>query len=274
MEARQAPRIVKPPQNRQDLRRWMDNLLIEFNHSSYLETDPIQLVYGYSAKKDREVAALICALFSFGNVRSIKSSLREILKPLGQHPYQNIITLRKTDIHKNWEHSYYRFYTSNDIQNLFLRLQSLLKEYKSLENFFSPIAQGDPTKGLSALRNWFLQSSPTRGMRFMFADPMASPSKRWHMLLRWLVRKDEIDLGLWTSLKPSQLILPLDTHVFDMVQHMGLTKSKTPSLRAALEVTEQLLEWDPQDPIKYDFALCRLGVLGYKKALLSLKPMK
>jgi len=90
----------------------------------------------------------------------------------------------------------------------------------------------------------------------------AGASKRLHMFLRWMVREDELDRGLWTSACPAQLIIPLDTHIARMAQHLGLTKRRTAGRAMALEITRALRELDPEDPVKYDFALCRLGILG------------
>lgn len=269
MEARKSPRILKPPKDSLALKGWMDQLLNEFNQSQYLETDPLGHVYDYQSNEDRELVSLIAALFSFGNVVSIRSTLREILKPLGSTPRQTLINLSDREIQMRWKNSYYRFYSSGDIQHLIMRLRSLYKTNSSIESFFSESMKADVFSGLGALRQFFIADAKvTPGIRFMFSDPHEGPSKRWHMWLRWVVRKDSIDLGLWKILKPSQLTLPLDTHVFDMVRYLGLTKSKTPTRRAALEVTERLRLWDPEDPVKYDFALCRLGVLGYKRQLM------
>ncbi|MBN8554422.1 MAG: TIGR02757 family protein [Deltaproteobacteria bacterium] len=252
--------------------QWLDDVLLEFNSKDFLKTDPISIVHTYARDEDREFAAFITALFAFGNVKCIVQISKAILDPLGKNPVRAFKTLTSVQLKKTYSHLYYRFYTSADILFFLQRLQDFLNTHSSLGQFFEKNWNQDICKGITALRVFFVGSeAPTRGLRFMFADPYQSSAKRWHMMLRWLVRKDEIDLGLWSFVPKSALILPLDTHLFDISKRLGLTQLKSASRTAALEITEKFKVWSPEDPIKYDFALCRLGILKLKNQRLVIK---
>jgi uncharacterized protein (TIGR02757 family) len=241
---------------------WLDEVLQEFNRKDFLYSDPLSVVHRYTEASDQEVVALIAALFAFGNVSSILKTLDQILKPLETHPAKCLEEISSSDVRKIYRKAYYRFYTSDDIVFLFLQIQNLLKAHGSLQKGFLSAWNGIMLQSLFKFRGYFVRDlKPSRGIRFMFADPSLGAAKRWHMFLRWMVRKDEVDLGLWKSIPKSKLIQPLDTHLFKVGRALKLTNRKTPGLQAALEMTGRFLEWDSDDPIKYDFALCRLGVL-------------
>lgn len=246
-------------------------MLNEFHQPTFLKTDPLSVVYQYTQPKDQEVIALIAAIFSYGNVSSILRTLKQILAPLGETPADRLANFSTIEIQREWKNSYYRFYSSKDIVFLMLRLRDLLKEYQNLENAFLSGPSGPIQSALSHFQKLFLDGSPrSYGQKFMFSNALISPSKRWHMFLRWMVRKDQIDLGLWKRVSKAELLIPLDTHLFQIGRALRLTKRKTPSLFAALEMTEKFRKWDPADPIKYDFALCRLGILRIRKHRLRL----
>ncbi|MDB5038194.1 MAG: hypothetical protein JWQ35_1722 [Bacteriovoracaceae bacterium] len=251
-------------------KEWLDGVLGEFNRSSYIYSDPLKIVHSYQTKEDQELTALIAALFSFGNVVSILYTVERLLEPLGEHPHQKLLSLKDKDFREIWGKSYYRFYSSTDIIFLFRRLQKILKDVESFESAFVQNWNEDMIETLFKFRILFTKDAPkSGGVRFMFANPKEGCAKRWHMFLRWMVRKDEVDLGLWSRVPKSHLIQPLDTHLFQIGRALKLTERKTPSLLAALQMTERFKEWDPEDPIKYDFALCRLGVLRQKNDRLK-----
>jgi uncharacterized protein (TIGR02757 family) len=253
------------------LKAWLDSVLVEFNHKGFLETDPISNVHSYQNSEDQEFAAFLTALFAFGNVKSILSVSRALLSALGPSPVNKLKSMSSHEIKKTFGKFYYRFYSSEDILHFMKRLQIFLKEEQNFGNFFERNWNNDTFEGLAALRSFFLADiKMTAGLRFMFADPHQSSSKRWHMFLRWMIRKDDIDLGLWNFIPKNRLILPLDTHLFDISRNLGLTQRKSPSRLAAIEITERFKEWDPEDPIKYDFALCRLGILKLKNQRLPI----
>lgn len=236
-----------------------------FNRKEYIKTDPICFVHSYTGNENQEVVALISALFSYGNVKSIQKTLKKILKPLGKNPHNKLKNLSDKNIQQLYSEFYYRFYRSSDIIFLMKSLRDLLRTYGTLGNAFKKHWNGDLLTSSFEFRKTILKNTKlSYGIKFMWADPLAGTAKRWHMFLRWMVRKDEIDLGLWDFIPKKDLIQPLDTHLFAISRKLGLTKRKTPSLAAALEVSEKFRRWSPDDPIKYDFALCRMGILKLK----------
>jgi len=217
--------------------------------------DPILIAKKYN---DANIA-LICALFSYGNVAQIVKFLDSL----------DFTLLQKSDeeIKKALQNHYYRFQKSEDVIALFIALKRL-NETTSLEEIFvNGYAQNrDILAGLNAVIKKLLELYPysSRGYTFLVGKVTtkrkgAGALKRWMMFLRWMVRDDNIDMGLWGGVDKADLIIPLDTHTYNVGLRLGLLKRKTYDLEAAFELTESLKKFDKNDPIKYDFALYRLG---------------
>jgi len=205
-----------------------------------------------------EYHALTCALFAYGNVRSIVALLRSLDAQWIDASDEEI--LRATQGH------YYRFQNSEDIAQWFITLGRLKRAGGVEETFKQGYKNGGILEGLSFLIEtlYDLNSYRSTGYTFLIGKPITkisgtSAMKRWMMYLRWMVRKDALDMGLWKSLSPSELIMPLDTHTFSVSKRLGLLHRNQCDLKAALELTETLRSFDSVDPIKYDFALYRLG---------------
>lgn len=177
----------------------------------------------------------------------------------------------------------HRFYSSRDIQDFFFGLNKVYKTYGSLKNLF--LERNDDEFDLkSAISNFSRKmielcindSKPTRGIVFMFPDPnkgsprsdgrvgAGSACKRMNLFLRWMVRKDELDFGLWNEIPTSQLLIPVDVHVARICKQLKLTTRKNVSWKMAEEITNQLKKFDPNDPVKYDFAICHIGMRKLK----------
>lgn len=213
--------------------------------------DPLMVVHQY---KD-EYVALICALFSYGNAKKIVQFLHSLDFSLLD---KDEATIRKA-LHKH----YYRFQTSEDVIQIFITL-STLKKQGTLENLFMQgyRTQKDVLSGVYAILRGMQKVTyhQSRGYLFLTGkENSTSAYKRWMMFLRWMVRKDNLDLGLWTQVNTADLLLPLDTHTFKVGHKLGLLKRKTYDLKAVYEITNCLKTFDKKDPIKYDFALYRLG---------------
>lgn len=205
-----------------------------------------------------EFHALTCALFAYGNVRSIVSLLRSF--------DARRIDGSEEEIARATEGKYYRFQNTEDIIQWFITL-GRLKRLGGVEKIFSVgYEQGGVLEGLSHLIETLYEVNPYRstGYMFLIGKPIKKISgtaamKRWMMYLRWMVRHDRLDMGLWSMVSSSELIMPLDTHTFNVSKKLGLLHRNQCDLKAALELTETLRSFDPSDPIKYDFALYRLG---------------
>ena len=205
-----------------------------------------------------EYIALICALFAYGNAGLIVRFLRSLDFSLLEKGEKTII--------KTLNRHYYRFQKSEDVIAFFIALRRL-KQEASLQSLFLEGYQKEHQvlDGISVLIQKIESMYPyeSRGYRFLTAKPyvkgVASPYKRWNMFLRWMVRKDSLDMGLWKGVLKSDLLIPLDTHTFHVSRKLGLLKRKTYDLKAVFELTERLRVLDPNDPVKYDFALYRIG---------------
>jgi uncharacterized protein (TIGR02757 family) len=206
-----------------------------------------------------EFIALACALFAYG-----KASL--ILKFLNTINF-GLLEGSDEELSKSLSSSYYRFQTASDTVEFFKALSSLKRSKISLEELFFEgyRVDFDPTRGVSRIIKELKPSTAPKSQGYEFligsgeVKPNGSPMKRWMMFLRWMVRKDELDMGLWKKVDKAHLILPLDTHTFNVSKRVGLLESGSYNLRSAIKITEKLREFDKEDPIKYDFALYRLG---------------
>jgi len=206
-----------------------------------------------------ETIALICALFAYGNARLIVKFLQSLDFSLLECSDEVILqTLRS---------HYYRFQNAEDVATLFIALKRL-KQIDSIENIFYEGYKKEENvlEGLwefiATLKSVVAHKS--RGYDFLVGSLPKKQSgigtyKRYMMYLRWMVRKDNLDLGLWSKIDKKDLLLPLDTHTFKVSQRLGLLKRKTYDMKATLEITKRLRRFDKADPIKYDFALYRLG---------------
>ncbi|XPV69780.1 MAG: TIGR02757 family protein [Halarcobacter sp.] len=229
---------------------------------SYEKPDPLLVASRY---KD-EYAILLCALFAYG-----KASL--IVKFLDSFDF-SLLDEREEKIEKELDRFYYRFQNNQDIKNIFIAFRRL-KQEDSLNSFFYETYKKDNCvldgidnviKKINSKIQYtsqgftFLVSSPLKRDKNGFIKEIGNaPYKRWNMFLRWMVRDDSLDMGLWKNIDKKNLILPLDTHTFKVSQKLGLLDRKTYDLKSAILVTNKLKEFDINDPIKYDFALYRIG---------------
>jgi len=242
----------------------LEILYRKFNDRRYRSTDPIQFAYRYQKTEDIEIAALIAALFAYGNVKSMCATLEKVMTFLGDAPFQKLKALDLATLQLELPEIYYRFFTTADIHHLLLTLSEILKREGSLGRCMESSwkkSKGQLLDCLFEFRSLFVTSfRTTRFLKFMFPHPKEGAAKRLHMFMRWMIRNDEVDLGVWSFIPSSDLIVPLDTHVFKAARRLRFTRRKTSSLQAALEVTQALKRLCPKDPLKYDFALCHSGM--------------
>ena len=239
------------------VKKLLEEEALKRNHDEELSKDrpdPLMIASRYND----EFSALICALFAYGNVVAINQFLESLDFSLLEKDEESIT--------QTLEHHYYRFQNAKDIQALFLTLSRLKKE-TSLEAIFVSAYQKNANvmDGLRALIEVLYDVNPyrSRGYQFLLGTIPStnphSPYKRWHMYLRWMVRKDHLDLGLWQGVDTKDLLVPLDTHTFALGKKLGLIQRKSYDFKAVLELSHALRKIDPSDPVKYDFALYRLG---------------
>jgi len=215
-----------------------------------------------ASKYQDESIALICALFAYGNAG-------QIVKFLASFDFSLLDKSEKT-IKNTLTSHYYRFQKPEDVIAFFIALKRL-KEVDSIENIFYEGYKKEHQilDGLWHFIEIFQELLPhkTQGYRFLIGSlpkkvATAGTYKRYMMYLRWMVRKDELDMGLWSKIDKKDLLMPLDTHTFKMAQKLGLLKRRSYDMKAAIELTENFRKWDKNDPVKYDFALYRIGQEG------------
>lgn len=236
------------------MKKKLDSLVLKYETKDFIKSDPIQFPHRFSEKIDIEIASFISSLFAFGR-RELFIKKLDFLFNLADSPYQLIADFKKY----NLSDFIYRFIKSEDLIE-FLRLMNKLYilDKSSLEELFNSKDKFD------VVTNYFYSNSTcpnNAGFCFMFAKPENNSAlKRLNMFLRWMVRDGEVDFGIWKSIKKSELLIPLDTHVARLSREFGLLKRASNDFRAVLELTDKLKEFDENDPIKYDFALFGLGV--------------
>ena len=247
------------------LKQFLDLHYFQFNAKEYLDAhpDPLQIAY-----RNRDFAAfdelcLICALYAYGNASMI-------VKNLATMPFECL--LDSTLIHNMplGMFPYYRFQTREDTKNCFLIIANIIKKggIKALflESYMQRRNVLDGIRHIEKIAKDYIEKHgmQSHGLQFLFGNPdnMQSPRKRYNMFLRWMVRCDNLDFGLWHEVSTDSLLLPLDTHTFRISKTLGLCQTKAYNFKAVEEITSTLKSFDSKDPVKYDFALYRIGQLG------------
>lgn len=249
--------MTNKQKGRDGLKSRLDEMARRFGPGR-LAFDPIRFPRGYESRPDRETVALIAAIFAYGNVKAIGGYLEGILRGLGPSP---AAALTGGGIPRDLKP--YRFQTGEDVGRFLAALGTLLSEHGSLEEAFKR-GTGDPEERLEAFASRLRErcGRPSRGLLHLMPLPSdGSACKRWWMFLRWVVRPDDgVDLGLWSCLSPAQLRMPVDTHVARIAYALGLSRRKTADRAFAVELTEALKLFCPEDPTRYDFALAHMGI--------------
>jgi uncharacterized protein (TIGR02757 family) len=237
-----------------------------------LDSDPLAFAHRYPDAADREVVALLAASLAFGRVASIQASVSRVLDAMGPRPAEFLDGWdeRRMPSLKRFVH---RWVSGTDVEDFLRMVKRARRARGSLGALFASGDEGgeDFVAPLSSfLRSLHLllppgRSAPSRGLKFLLPSPSSgSACKRHHLFLRWMVRSEGFDLGLWTGgrFTPARLLLPMDTHVHRIASYLGLTRRPTADLAAAREATAWLRVLNPGDPVAYDWALSRLGILA------------
>ncbi len=257
---------------RENLEPFLENLLEEIDLDERRKADPVSLVWRAEASQ-REVAALLISGLAYGQVAVLKEAAVRILDLVNWRPRDFAIHSTDDERAEVFEGFVYRMTRGPDVADLFAGMGSLLAEYGTLEDAYLE-ARGD-ARGqeghleaasalVSEIRARRDRQELARGFKYLLPDPaLGSTTKRLHLFFRWMVRgPDPVDLGIWSRVDPADLVMPLDTHTSRICRYLGLTQRKSQDVKAALEVTESLSAFDADDPLRYDFAICHLGISG------------
>jgi len=258
----------------QALKPALERLYLDFNREDAV-ADPIQIVRRYADAADREIAGFLAAGLAFGRVASVLASIEAVLAPMGPSPAAFV---RRFDPRRDAEALGavgHRWTTGRDLVAVVWTLRRILDEAGSVEAFFSRGDDPDAADVTAALESFSTRARavdlrpaygrhPRRpGAWYFFSRPSSGGAcKRLNLFLRWMVRRDQVDLGVWSAVPPGRLVVPLDTHVVRVGRCLGLTSRRTPGWPMAAEITASLRRIEPEDPVRYDFSLCHLGMMG------------
>lgn len=256
--------------NTNHIKELLDEKYFQFNKTDFIQTDPISIPHQFTKKEDIEISAFLVATIAWGQRTSIINNGNKLMRLMNNEPYDFILNFSKADEHR-FSEFVHRTFNSDDCVFFLQSLKNIYTKHGGLEKAFSiGITKHEQNVQLAIVnfRTLFLQPNHLTRVEKHVSNPAAkSSAKRLCMYLRWLVRKDKlgVDFGLWKSISPSQLCLPLDLHTGNVSRKLGLLTRTQNDWQAVTEITEVLKTFDAKDPIKYDFALFGLGAFeGFK----------
>lgn len=236
----------------------LEALYAQYNRAEYVSPDPLETVYRYDSREDREIVGLIAAGLAYGRVAQILKSIDIVLKVMGESPRDFVTHVTRAQLCSYYAGFKHRWTTSEELVDFLEGIGAAVNRRGSLEQCFVAHHDPDAPTTLDGLKGFITEVGPTSSL---LSDPSkTSACKRLHLYMRWMVRNDEVDPGCWKAVAPSQLIVPLDTHLFAIGKAFGFTKRKQPNLSAALDLTESFRAMTPEDPLRYDFVLTRFGI--------------
>jgi uncharacterized protein (TIGR02757 family) len=239
-------------------------------------SDPVQIVRRYTRRDDQELVGFCAAALAFGRVASVLHTVETLARIVGDRPAEYVRTFDPSASHPELRAMVHRWTRGVDLVALLWLLRQMIEEAGSVERFFAAGDDGrQPDVGLALdsfsrralaldLRQAYGRRMPARaGVCYFFARPSAgSACKRLNLFLRWMVRRDAVDLGAWTAVTPARLIVPLDTHVIRLGRCLRLTRHTSPGWKMAADITSSLRAIDPIDPVRFDFSLCHVGMMS------------
>ncbi len=257
------------------IKRLLDRFYKEDNFKEKIPKDPIEFPLRHRRKEDIEVSGLIASCFAYGRVDLFKPVIDKILSGMGKRPSDFLKDFSVKKHGRLFDGIRYRFNKDKDIVCLIYAVSETLKRHGSLENAFKSFySDTDLNTGnaisafvdcLTAIdtKDVYGKNIKPGGFLQFFPSPKkGSACKRMNLFLRWMIRDKDIDFGIWKGIPKNKLIIPLDVHIARISRCLGFTKRKTQDWKTAVEITEALKRLDPEDPLKYDFALCHYGIAG------------
>jgi uncharacterized protein (TIGR02757 family) len=257
-----------------DLSERLETLYFDYNRVDSA-SDPVHKVRPFTDPADREVAGFCAGALAFGRVASVLNSIDVLFGCMGPRPAQFVRTFQPENASRDMRAMVHRWIRGDDLIALLWILRQVLERSGSIEQFFldgfkaddedvGPALESFSTRALALdVRRAYGRKPRRPGVCYFFPRPSAgSACKRLNLYLRWMSRSDEVDLGVWTRLPPSKLIVPLDTHVIRLGRCLRLTKYTSPGWRMAADITASLRTLNPRDPARFDFSLCHVGMMN------------
>jgi uncharacterized protein (TIGR02757 family) len=260
---------------RRSIRDRLESLYSDYNREDAV-ADPVKIVRRYADPADQEIVGFCAAALAFGRVASVINSIETLMRILGAAPTHFVRTFEPSESHPNLRAMVHRWTRGRDLVALLWVLRQMLDQAGSIERFFLEGYAAEDADVGNALDSFSRRAlaldlhaaygrrlPPRPGVCYFFPRPSAgSACKRLNLYLRWMVRHDAVDLGVWTRISPDKLIVPLDTHVIRVGRCLRLTRYTSPGWPMAAEITRSLRAIDSADPIRFDFSLCHVGMMN------------
>lgn len=243
-------------------KKWLKVLYEKYNHPKWIHPDPLEFVRQHQSPLDQEVAGLIASSLAYGRVKQILSSVMLVLKAMGGSPRNFLLETDRSvwlALFKDFKH---RFTSAQELVKFLEGIKKTLEHYGSLYECFAHYLEGYHFSVIPALSH-FVRNLRNGDLSYNSLLPLpekGSACKRLHLFLRWMIRRDSVDPGPWEGIAPSILVIPLDTHMYRICSNLGMTQRKSADQKCALEITDYFRNICPDDPVKYDFSLSRLGI--------------
>jgi len=250
-----------PAQSLRQLRKPLDRLRRRYNRRRYVSPDPLQVLFDFPDVADREIVGMVAAGLSFGNVTQILRSTQRVLDTLGPSPCLEAST--QPQLRAAFQGFRHRYVNEHELVAYLWAIKTANERHGSLGALFKSGDVNSHETIVPALTAYIatLRTYSGFGKNYLLPDPnLGSACKRLHMFLRWMVRRDSVDPGGWTGISPARLIVPIDVHMHRICRALGLTQRKQADLKTAFEITKGFKILAPSDPVRYDFALTRLGI--------------
>lgn len=246
-----------------ELKEFLDAKVIQYNHPEFLESDPIQIPHLFSLKEDVEISGFLTATIAWGNRKSIIANAHKMMELMDNAPYDFIKNHQEDDLEK-LQHFVHRTFNGIDFVHFVKSLRHIYQNRGGLEGVFTAnLDKKSIQPSISKFKEAFFEIPHPQRTTKHISDPLkGSAAKRINMYLRWMVRNNStgVDFGLWKNISPAILSCPLDVHSGNVARKLGLLKRKQNDAKALAELDHSLRKLDPNDPVKYDFALFGLGV--------------
>lgn len=242
---------------------FLNSKVDQYNRTDFIDTDPVQIPHLFIRKEDQEIAGFLAATIAWGQRTTIIKNAHLLLQLMDNSPHDFITSASDGEISR-LDRFVHRTFNGTDAITFVYALRHIYTNHGGLEGVFKKgFESQNAAKAISHVRKVFFEIDHPQRTEKHFANPeKGSSAKRINMFLRWMVRRDdrEVDLGIWNSISPAHLDLPLDVHTGNVSRKLGLLHRKQNDYKAVEEVMRHLCSFDPTDPVKYDFALFGLGV--------------
>ena len=246
-----------------EIKAFLEEKVQQYESFDFIEVDPILIPHQFSQKEDIEISGFLAATIAWGNRKSIINNAQKMMALMDQAPYDFIINHKENDLQR-FDGFVHRTFNADDLRYFIKAIRHIYQEYQGLEQLFNRYAAPQNLQGaIYHFKQVFFSLPHQQRTQKHVSDPLkGSAAKRLNMFLRWMVRsnKNGVDFGLWKTLHPRQLSCPLDVHSGNVARKLKLLKRKQNDGKALAELDNALRKMDPEDPVKFDYALFGLGV--------------